>query len=408
MVNRIFRRAMKAVAALALFAVLGIAALVGSMWLDHTRETLLPTPTGPFAIGRTTYVWSDSAQPELMATQPGTKREIFAWIWYPAAPPKLSQPPSAYLPAPWRIAVESQRGALINHILTRDLSLVRTHSNDDVDLAPQQLSYPVILMRAGLAGLVTGQTSLAEDLASHGYVVVGFDAPYRSSVVVFPDGRVIPRSPQNNADLLSGAPQEQLATKLVQAWGADTDFALDQLQRLNTSDSTKRFLGRLDMQRIGLFGYSLGGATTLQFCHDDARCKAGIDVDGAPLGSVIGDGVSQPFMFLMEDMSGTKDEEGREVERNIRSIYDKLPEDHRLQVSIRGANHFGFNDDVMLKSPMMMSVLHTLGFVHIDGRRQIAVTAHYISAFFDVYLKGAPPSSTLRNQPGFPEVEYIP
>ena len=81
-------------------------------------------------------------------------------------------------------------------------------------------------------------------------------------------------------------------------------FALDQLERLNTSDPSGRFLGRLDMQRVGVFGHSLGGATALQFCHDDSRCKAGIDVDGAPLGNVIAEGVTQPFMFLLSDHSG--------------------------------------------------------------------------------------------------------
>jgi len=39
-------------------------------------------------------------------------------------------------------------------------------------------------------------STLAEDLASHGYVVVAFDAPYRTGQVVFPDGRVIARTPE--------------------------------------------------------------------------------------------------------------------------------------------------------------------------------------------------------------------
>lgn len=399
-------RAIKTLAGLVLFVVAGTAVLVASLWLEHTRETTLPTPTGPFAVGRTTYVWSDASQPELMAPLPGTQRELLAWIWYPATPPQPSQTTAAYLPAPWRRAVERQRGSLINQFLTRDLSQVRTHSILNAELSPRQHSYPVVLMRAGLAGLVTGQTSLAEDLASHGYVVVGFDTPYRSSVVVFPDGRVIARAPQDNADLVSGPEQEQLATRLVAAWSSDMSFALDQLQQLNTSDPFGKFTERLDMQRVGVFGYSLGGATALQFCHDDSRCKAGIDVDGAPIGSVVGEGVTQPFMFLTEDMS-RPDTEGRQVEANIRSIYDRLPSDRRLQIMIRGANHFGFNDDgAMLKSPLVMRVLHALGIVHLDGRRQVAVTAYYIHTFFNVYLKGAP-ASELNSQTNYPEIEYM-
>ena len=31
---------------------------------------------------------------------------------------------------------------------------------------------------------------------------------------------------------------------------------------------------KLEIARLGVFGHSFGGATALQFCHDDSRCKA--------------------------------------------------------------------------------------------------------------------------------------
>jgi predicted dienelactone hydrolase len=398
-------RAIKIVVMLGVFAVAGIAVLLASLWLDHKRETTLPTPTGPFAVGRTMNDWGDPAQPARLAP-PGTKQDLLAWIWYPAAPRQPSQTVDDYLLAPWRTALESQSGVLLTQFLTRDLSRVHAHSVRDAEISPQQRSYPVVLLRAGLAALTTDYTALAEDLASHGYVVVGFDAPYRSFVVVLPDGRVIARAPQNNADLVEGPEKKHLANKLLQSWSADMSCALDQLERLNTADPTGRFLGRLDLQRVGVFGHSLGGATALQFCHDDSRCKAGIDVDGAPFGTVVGGGVSQPFMFLLSDHRSEPDAETHPVEADIRSIFDRLPADRRLEIVIRGAGHFGFSDGAMLKSPLVMRVLRTLGIVRLDGRRQISVTAHYISTFFDVYLKGAP-ASQLQRQTEFPEVEYI-
>jgi predicted dienelactone hydrolase len=383
--------AIKLLRGLILLAVIGFAVLLGSIWLDHTRKTTLFVPTGPFAVGRTIDVWRDEEHSD------GTRRELVAWIWYPAAPQQSSQTFDDYLPAPLRAAVDQQRGKVISRFLTRDLSRVRTHSMRDAELSPQQLSYPVVLMRAGLSGLVAGYSSLAEDLASHGYVVVGFDAPYLTSVVVFPDGTVIAGTPGNDADLV----------QLVRAWSADAGFALDQLERLNESDPSGRFLGRLDMTRVGVFGHSLGGATALQFCHDDSRCKAGIDVDGAPLGSVIAEGVTQPFMFLLSDHSSEPDAETRPIHANIRAIYERLPSDRRWLITIRGGNHYMFSDDgAMLKSPLIMRALRTLGIVHIDGRRQIAVTTHYISTFFDVYLHGAP-ASNLKDRAGYTEVEYI-
>ena len=96
----------KIVVVLILLAVIGIAVLLGLLLLDHNRDTTLPTPTGPFAVGRTTYAWSDASQADPLAPQPGTKRELLAWIWYPAAPPQPSQTVDDYLPAPWRTALK--------------------------------------------------------------------------------------------------------------------------------------------------------------------------------------------------------------------------------------------------------------------------------------------------------------
>ena len=87
------------------------------------------------------------------------------------------------------------------------------------------------------------------------------------------------------------------------------------------SDASGRFTGRLDMTRVGIFGHSFGGATAAQFCHEDSRCKAGIDVDGAPHGSVIQAGIRQPFMFLLSDHGHSSDPESRQIEADIQSIY---------------------------------------------------------------------------------------
>jgi hypothetical protein len=111
-------------------------------------------------------------------------------------------------------------------------------------------------------------------------------------------------------------------------------------------------------------------------------------------------------MFLLSDHSGAPESETRPIMANIRSIYDHQAADRRLEIAIRGANHYMFSDDgAMLKSPLLMSVIRMLGLVRIDGRRQVAVTAHYIVTFFDVYLKGAPVSQ-LYSQAEYPEIEY--
>jgi predicted dienelactone hydrolase len=180
------------------------------------------------------------------------------------------------------------------------------------------------------------------------------------------------------------------------------------LERLNASHPTGKFAGRLDMTRVGVFGHSFGGAAAALFCHEDSRCKAGIDVDGAPHGSVIQAGIDRPFMFLLSDHSHESDSEGGQIGADIQSIYDHLPLEGRLRVVIRGANHFLFSDDgALLKSHIVMRTLRALGMVGIDGRRQLAVTAYCLRSFFDAYLKGAGTSRLKISSPLYPEIEVL-
>src|ERR1700674_3208899 len=408
--RRLARRIWKGVVVLAMLGVLGVAALLMSLWLEHRTEITLPAPTGPFAVGRVLYDWADDETLDTLAPVSGTKRELLVWIWYPtAAGPSAAT--DDYLPAPSRTVVERDLGPLLGKFLTRDLSKVHAHNIRNSDMPPQQRSYPVVIMRAGASLEVWNYSTLAEDLASHGYVVVGFDAPYRTFTVVFPDGRVMRRLPENNPELClerTGQEQDRCANRLLTAWTADIAFVLDRLEQLNASDASGKFTGRLDMTRVGVFGHSFGGAAAALFCHEDSRCKAAIDVDCAPHGSVIQAGIDRPFMFLLSDHSHESELESRQISANMQSIYDRLPADGRLRIVIRGANHFLFSDDgALLKSHMVLRTLRMLGILDIDGRRQLAVTAYCVHTFFDAYLNKTGPSRLKISSPLYPEIQVL-
>jgi pimeloyl-ACP methyl ester carboxylesterase len=407
---RSLRRVLKGFAVLAVLGVLGIAALVGFLWLENRSEVTLPTPTGSFAVGRAIYDWTDSAGLDTLAPVPGTKRELLVWIWYPsAAGPAVVM--DEYLPAHLRPKAEAAGRANIWTFLTRDVSKVRGHSARDPEVSPQQGSYPVVIMRAGASAPVLNYSTIAEDLASHGYVVVGFDAPYRTSRVVFPDGRMMGRLEQNNPEICvvpDRAQMEQCVSRVMTAWTGDIEFVLDRLAQLNASDFSGKFTGRLDMTRVGMLGHSLGGAVALQFCHEDSRCKAGIDIDGAPHGRVIQAGLRQPFMFLLSDHGNESDPASMQIRADIRSIYDRIPPDRRLDATIRGAFHFTFSDDgAVLKSSVVRGVLHVLRKLRIGGRRQLAVTTYCVHTFFDTYLKGAGGSRPRISSPLYPELQVL-
>src|SRR5207237_9814039 len=105
------------------------------------------------------------------------------------SPPAAAQPATiaGYLTAPVRAPALPASGPLVFRVLsrvfgllTRDLSRVHGHSFRNVDVSPQQRSYPVVIMRAGASLEVWNYSTLAEDLASHGSVAVDLDDHYRT------------------------------------------------------------------------------------------------------------------------------------------------------------------------------------------------------------------------------------
>lgn len=391
-------------AALALLAVLSVAALFLLLSHEHSTPLTLPAPAGHFPVGRATFFWTNPAVTDELSPVPGAKRSVMVWMWYPAAP--SSAPPVEYLPASWREADAQHSGILLSKFLSHDLAKVRTHSAPDPPVSPAHSTYPVVILRAGGGAPTADFTTLAEDLASHGYFVVGFDAPYRTITFTFPDGHTVERSPASNPEGLGLDQANRVINRLLPMWTSDTKFVVDQLARLNAANPSGPFSGRLDLQHLGMFGHSFGGATSLQFCHDDSRCQAAIDMDGAPYGSVVQDGLHQPTLILLSDHSRelASDPAAREIAANLHSIYDRLPADRRLFVVIAGANHFSFSDQILLKSQYVVHALQAAGpFGHLDPQRGLALTAAYVHTFFDVYLQSAP-ASQLSNLPTqFPE-----
>lgn len=391
MVNSIVKRVAKGVGVLALIALAALTVLVAALWVDHGRSTPLPAPSGSYRVGRTTYVWTDETRINPYAPVADTKEVLAVWVWYPAAPSPSSRK-SEYLPEYWIQALERHEGFILGKLLSRDLTRVETHSWSGAEVSGEQAMYPVVILRAGGGALSSDYTTLAEDLTSHGYVVVSFDAPYRTVITAFPDGRVALRAAGGDFDRgMPSSTTQHLATELMNAWIADLKFVLDQLWELNANDPAGRFKGKFDMRKVGFAGHSLGGATAAQFCHDDPRCAAGIDIDGMPFGNVIQEGLHQPFFFLMSDHNRESGSEARTVETNIESIYDHTHEGKRWGMTITGANHFTFSDQMFTKSSILMFFLRRAGVMGpLEKRRGLAITSACVHTFFDVYLKGTP------------------
>jgi predicted dienelactone hydrolase len=378
--------------------------LVGVRWLRHNHVVTLPTPTGPYGVGRIEFDWVDESRIDPLAAPAGLKRELPVWIWYPTDPSAKGEP-APYLPRAWRQArkPDSAIEAFLASLLTQDLAHVHGHAQHHVPISPQQPRYPVLVIQPGLGPLLSDYTTLAEELASHGYIVVGSTPPYSASVVVFNDGRIVHGTPAGNVpDGASPAEAKRILDQLIAVWAADDEFILDQLERLNAADGVSMFAGRLDTQAIGVFGHSFGGATAAEVCRLDARCQAGIDLDGYPYGDVVQMGLDQPFMFVWSEPAASTDEGWQQASREARGILAHL--DHGgYQLTIRGTRHFNFSDYALLFAPVIKM---KGGLGAIDGQHGLTIIEAYTRAFFDKYLKHADAPLLAGSASLYPEVQF--
>lgn len=136
-----------------------------------------------------------------------------------------------------------------------------------VHLPASSESAPLIVLAHGMDGHPDKFTELATYWAEAGYVVT---AP------------AFPMSNRDAPDLDVGA-----AIADIPGQAGDISFVIDEMIRRN--DASGRLVGRIDPERIGVFGLSLGSitmwTTLLGDCCNESRVDALIQSDGAPLAS---------------------------------------------------------------------------------------------------------------------------
>jgi hypothetical protein len=99
----LLRRSLK-IDAVALGVLLGLVAVVAASVLaygeaESHRVTSSPKPTGPYAVGRASYHWTVRSREETFTKKEGNKRELIAFVWYPAEKPAAVRIPPRTCPA---------------------------------------------------------------------------------------------------------------------------------------------------------------------------------------------------------------------------------------------------------------------------------------------------------------------
>ncbi|MEC5178830.1 alpha/beta hydrolase family protein [Arthrobacter sp. CG_A4] len=368
-----------------------------------------PRPTGPYGVGTVVHRWSDPGRPEILSEDPDEIREIVAQIWYPYR--ATSGPRSRYMEDAGAVFssllaalkdVTGGRTALPAWLLGH-LGHTATNAILEASIAPEETPYPVVVYLSGLGGFRTSNTVQVEELASHGYVVVGIDQPYISaSAAATSGGRRIPMLPRTRlyARHDPGVVIAHLAP--------DVDLVLARLDDLHGAGQDEVALN-VDLRRVGVFGISLGGKIAAEACRRNERIGACLMYDAAMPASVVASGLRAPAMWLTRPVADMRREHRRSggwdddvIEETITSTAQTLakqPQGTGFHIAISGMSHIDFTD-----APSWAPLLARMGpSGSIGVRRARTIVNAFTLAFFDATLRGI--GVPLPDNTRFPEVE---
>lgn len=343
---------------------------------QRNKTVVLPNPTGSFQVGRTSYDWIDPTRKEIFAEEANNKRKLSVYIWYPAELEESTNN-GEYLPGKWK--TEQEKSTAMKY-LQQNLAKVRTNSYDNAPLSMKQSKYPIIVFEPGMGKIVFNYTVLAENLASNGYIVIGVNPTYSSNFTVFSDGSTAYKT--SKGSIPEGAVTDKelnyAGSKLVKTWAADISFVINKMSEMNL-EKGNMWSGHIDMEHIGAFGHSFGGAASVQSSLIDERIKASIDIDGYLYG--VQKTSQKPLMFIMSQHA-QKGIDLQEINK-IQSVYSSLKKDGYL-IEIPKTAHYSFTDDTLFFSP----IIRVMGiYGTINGKQGLKLTNLYITTFFDKYLK---------------------
>jgi dienelactone hydrolase len=349
-------------------------------------------------VGRISYDWVDHARFDIYAGNPEARRELVLFVWYPASPQATAEF-APYLPSAWAPTAE---------FLGINVASLRTHAVPDASIAEDSAAYPVLLLSpSGFPPLML--SAIAEELASHGFVVVGVNHTFETTVTAFADGRVAAMNPAATGGALglqAGSHAEifRQRASVCEYKAADLASVADQLENLNT-DPIERFTGRLDLARLGAFGHSFGGNAALELCRTDERCRAAANLDGALWSDVGQVGLDRPALQVLAEhgefdrtaedavkAGAAPNVEWFEAEKAItfggwRNVQQRAQPGYTVQVS--GASHISFMDVPFMPVTDASIVKPALDAIKIEPHRMWRVTCDLLLAFFARHLNGA-------------------
>ncbi|KOP68391.1 acetylhydrolase [Bacillus sp. FJAT-18019] len=262
-------------------------------------------------------------------------------------------------------------------------------------------TYPLLVFSHGAFGIKASNTSTFTELASHGYVVVSIDHPYHSFYTVSEDGKVVMINSEymqevNNANkegVYSLGEFFELTQKWMKLRTDDMDFVMDTIleQAEQKKDSVYE---RIDTQRIGVFGHSMGGAASVALSRERDDIDAVVNIDAPFFSELVYDKVTNELTakseaFTIPLLNVYSDDVWIQLDSSSSYIANRISNENfkgAYTVHFKGAKHLSLTD-LPLFSPILANLLQQGRKADIDKYYAIETQNELILRFFDYALK---------------------
>ncbi|PYE50353.1 dienelactone hydrolase family protein [Paenibacillus barcinonensis] len=371
----------------------------------------LPKPDGPEQVGTQTFHWTDLSRDEVLTADQSDKRELMIQIWYPAERKDNSK--SEFLfpkdKEMFKKYIQTYANSLhLPEFVFDYWKYSRTNTYENAEIVPSTSPYPLVLLSHGMGTSRVLHASQAENLASHGYIVVTIDHTYSTFATIFPDGRV--------TDYKTKVKTIDERRTIGEIWTEDVKFVINQVEKLNSGAIESQFKGKMDVSHMGVMGHSFGGATAFNTAYVDDRIKAGINMDGSLIEVVNREDIRKPFMFIrsgsfkdwLVDFKKKKshnkvnDEVNKQLSDELHIIKNVIRQGGNA-IYVEGTEHFNFTD-LQFYSPLIKLTGIT---GDIDGKRGSNIVNQYVLDFFNTYLKGTGGDLIQGPNGKYPEVKFV-
>ena len=371
----------------------------GGYYIFH--PILFAKPMGKYAIGTVSYWVTDPNREEIFITDKHQARQIPIQVWYPAENTSHTDY-APYIPEATKVSEAISELLHIPKALLYPLQFKRSNALEKAPVNKEKSQYPVLLYLTGLYGHRCISTFQIQELVSQGYIVVGIDCPMAVALATFSDGSTLqsqPRSvmdPMLNESLTEENPLLSYNGKtfeggLIAYFAKDVSCVIDFLTTLHTDDSHHLLASKLDMDRLGAFGVSLGGVIVSEASWKDRRIKASLIMESPIPKKIAQTGLPIPIMVITrpaEAMRAERKKSGGWTESDIeqhlstmRALFENTAESEFVQLP--DMFHVDFTD-----VPLWVPFAQLLG---LSGSTPIEETHDKLNSltlkFFEEYLQ---------------------